>query len=226
MVGGGLDSLASAGMFAYGTPVRGPRTAAGHRRSRRSRLRCRCGRAHRKNDKGRRCWPAHGKIGGDEGDRTLDLRIANATLSQLSYVPTRGAIIPPRGGPRKSAPSACKRTFFGRVVVERSPIANVAVTRSREPVSFNASHGHCADRQRSKARSRRRSRYAAPVGVARRARAHRDEVWMRRRAERRVHGAAAWEWTPGSGRTPAPGTQQAFGELFKTWADAGAACPA
>ena len=27
-------------------------------------------------------------IGGDEGDRTLDLRIANATLSQLSYVPT------------------------------------------------------------------------------------------------------------------------------------------
>ena len=28
------------------------------------------------------------KLGGDEGDRTLDLRIANATLSQLSYVPT------------------------------------------------------------------------------------------------------------------------------------------
>ncbi len=27
-------------------------------------------------------------LGGDEGDRTLDLRIANATLSQLSYVPT------------------------------------------------------------------------------------------------------------------------------------------
>ena len=26
--------------------------------------------------------------GGDEGDRTLDLRIANATLSELSYVPT------------------------------------------------------------------------------------------------------------------------------------------
>jgi GNAT superfamily N-acetyltransferase len=29
-----------------------------------------------------------GKIGGAEGDRTLDLRIANATLSQLSYRPT------------------------------------------------------------------------------------------------------------------------------------------
>ena len=26
-------------------------------------------------------------IGGEEGDRTLDLRIANATLSQLSYFP-------------------------------------------------------------------------------------------------------------------------------------------
>ena len=29
-----------------------------------------------------------GEIGGAEGDRTLDLRIANATLSQLSYRPT------------------------------------------------------------------------------------------------------------------------------------------
>ena len=27
------------------------------------------------------------KVTGDEGIRTLDLRIANATLSQLSYVP-------------------------------------------------------------------------------------------------------------------------------------------
>ena len=32
----------------------------------------------------------HQELGGDEGDRTLDLRIANATLSQLSYVPTDG----------------------------------------------------------------------------------------------------------------------------------------
>src|SRR5580693_1946828 len=31
--------------------------------------------------------------GGAEGDRTLDLRIANATLSQLSYRPTRRAIL-------------------------------------------------------------------------------------------------------------------------------------
>ena len=29
-------------------------------------------------------------FGGEEGDRTLDLRIANATLSQLSYFPKRG----------------------------------------------------------------------------------------------------------------------------------------
>lgn len=38
-------------------------------------------------------------IGGAEGDRTLDLRIANAALSQLSYRPTaRRAILasPPR----------------------------------------------------------------------------------------------------------------------------------
>ena len=29
----------------------------------------------------------HAEVIGDEGIRTLDLRIANATLSQLSYVP-------------------------------------------------------------------------------------------------------------------------------------------
>jgi hypothetical protein len=33
-----------------------------------------------------RSRPYH-KIGGDEEDRTPDLRIANAALSQLSYVP-------------------------------------------------------------------------------------------------------------------------------------------
>ena len=31
--------------------------------------------------------------GGDEEDRTPDLRIANATLSQLSYVPTMAVIL-------------------------------------------------------------------------------------------------------------------------------------
>src|SRR5579863_6806129 len=37
--------------------------------------------------------------GGAEGDRTLDLRIANATLSQLSYRPTaRRAILASRSG--------------------------------------------------------------------------------------------------------------------------------
>jgi len=35
-----------------------------------------------------------------------------------------------------------------------------------------------------------------------------------------------WAWTPGSGRTPAPGTQARFGEIMRAWADAGAACPA
>ncbi len=32
-------------------------------------------------------------FGGEEGDRTLDLRIANATLSQLSYFPKRVKIL-------------------------------------------------------------------------------------------------------------------------------------
>ena len=40
-----------------------------------------------------------GGTGGDEGDRTLDLRIANATLSQLSYVPTRCKFYPQTHSP-------------------------------------------------------------------------------------------------------------------------------
>jgi hypothetical protein len=35
-----------------------------------------------------------------------------------------------------------------------------------------------------------------------------------------------WAWTPGVGRTPAPGTQARFGEIMRAWADAGATCPA
>jgi hypothetical protein len=35
-----------------------------------------------------------------------------------------------------------------------------------------------------------------------------------------------WGWSPGGGRTPAPGTNEAFGELLRAWADAGAHCPA
>ena len=35
-----------------------------------------------------------------------------------------------------------------------------------------------------------------------------------------------WAWSPGIGRTPAPGTQARFGEIMRAWADAGAACPA
>ena len=34
-----------------------------------------------------------------------------------------------------------------------------------------------------------------------------------------------WAWAPGPGRTPAPGTQAAFGALIQAWADTGAACP-
>jgi hypothetical protein len=34
-----------------------------------------------------------------------------------------------------------------------------------------------------------------------------------------------WAWTPGGGRTPAPGTHAQFGDLLRAWAEAGAQCP-
>lgn len=34
-----------------------------------------------------------------------------------------------------------------------------------------------------------------------------------------------WGWAPGRGRTPAPGSQEAFGLLIQAWADTGAHCP-
>ncbi|MEE8525881.1 MAG: Isoquinoline 1-oxidoreductase subunit [Thermoanaerobaculia bacterium] len=34
-----------------------------------------------------------------------------------------------------------------------------------------------------------------------------------------------WGWQPGAGREPAPGTQEAFGELIRAWVETGAACP-
>jgi hypothetical protein len=39
-------------------------------------------------------------------------------------------------------------------------------------------------------------------------------------------GLVGWAWSPGAGRTPAPGTQAAFGELIRAWAETGAHCPA
>jgi hypothetical protein len=35
----------------------------------------------------------------------------------------------------------------------------------------------------------------------------------------------AWGWTPGEGRDPAPGTQEAAGQLVQAWIDSGAECP-
>jgi hypothetical protein len=35
----------------------------------------------------------------------------------------------------------------------------------------------------------------------------------------------AYGWNPGEGRDPAPGTQQAAGELVQAWIDSGAECP-
>ena len=34
-----------------------------------------------------------------------------------------------------------------------------------------------------------------------------------------------WAWKPGGERTPAPGTQAAFGALMRAWAESGAGCP-
>ena len=34
-----------------------------------------------------------------------------------------------------------------------------------------------------------------------------------------------WGWHPGVGREPAPGSQEAFGELIAAWVETGAACP-
>ena len=34
-----------------------------------------------------------------------------------------------------------------------------------------------------------------------------------------------WAWAPGGKRTPAPGTQAAFGATMRAWAETGAVCP-
>ena len=34
-----------------------------------------------------------------------------------------------------------------------------------------------------------------------------------------------WGWSPGVGRTPAPGTQKLFASLLRQWVDTGAVCP-
>lgn len=38
-------------------------------------------------------------------------------------------------------------------------------------------------------------------------------------------GLVGWAWNPGGDRTPAPGTQQAFGALIRAWVETGAECP-
>ena len=35
----------------------------------------------------------------------------------------------------------------------------------------------------------------------------------------------AWAWSPGEGREPAPGSQDAAGKLFQAWIESGAECP-
>ncbi len=38
-------------------------------------------------------------------------------------------------------------------------------------------------------------------------------------------GLVGWAWHPGKGRIPAPGSQEMFGQLTKSWIETGAACP-
>lgn len=38
-------------------------------------------------------------------------------------------------------------------------------------------------------------------------------------------GLVGWGWEPGEGRTPAPGSQEIFGQLTQAWIETGAACP-
>lgn len=38
-------------------------------------------------------------------------------------------------------------------------------------------------------------------------------------------GLVGWAWEPGSGRTPAPGSQDVLGQLTRAWIDTGAVCP-
>ena len=63
--------------------------------------------------------------GGEEEDRTPDLRIANATLSQLSYPPTEAASL----ANRALAPIWPRRDSPARFVELRTCIAGKARTR-------------------------------------------------------------------------------------------------
>jgi hypothetical protein len=46
-----------------------------------------------------------------------------------------------------------------------------------------------------------------------------------RAATLRRDALVAWAWTPGTGREPAPGTQEQFAALVEAWVRTGAACP-
>src|SRR5688572_2065800 len=82
-----------------------------------------------------------GKYGGVEGDRTLDLRIANAALSQLSYHPVEGADFTVRSA--RHADHAAVRLPGSRAVPQdaESPPA-----RRRRGAGFRA-EGQCHPHQ-------------------------------------------------------------------------------
>ena len=89
-------------------------------------------------------------IGGEEEDRTPDLRIANATLSQLSYRPSRRAILAPSGKPATWHPNcACPFTpsdgtdsaVRGRPLQRRRARADAPATAGETTAGVTHEHG-------------------------------------------------------------------------------------
>src|SRR5690606_25730885 len=93
------------------------------------------------------------RIGGAEGDRTLDLRIANATLSQLSYRPEAGDYTDgPAPSPAVFAISGARR---GSSRARRQPSSGPG--QSSPWPSARASSSNCSQRREASTPSGRPS---------------------------------------------------------------------
>src|SRR4030095_14043512 len=73
--------------------------------------------------------------GGDEGSRTLDLRIAHASLYQLSYVPTRGGDLS-----RSHAAAKVRRKARPTVRFPPRPARTYGTQRERDARRFPVLH--------------------------------------------------------------------------------------
>ena len=77
-----------------------------------------------------------GRDGGAEGSRTPDLRIANATLSQLSYGPIAAAGRPGRRGPDHAAAAA--RLSSGRPRLDAAGALGYSALQDRQSGASHA----------------------------------------------------------------------------------------